>query len=793
MKKLVPIICLLALLVSGCTQEEILQNGTSASGGRTFTTAFEQNESRTYLEDGKYSYWTEDDRISLFDGSTLNQQYIFSGETGDDSGTFFTLSKPEGTGAALNTNYAVYPYSEDVKMSSKGVITVSLPSEQHYAENSYGLGDNTMVAVTENTDDTFLNFKNVGGYVKLQLYGDDVTVKSITLTGNNGEKIAGEATITALYDKAPTVSMADGATTSITLDCGEKGVKIGSTPKRATAFWMVIPPTTFDKGFTIKVKDVDGKVFTQTTDKQLAIERNVVKPMATTETKPQSVEIPYLTFTADEAQTLTMTKAVATLEYSLNGIDWEELGTKTIEFGGEKGKLRLRGKNLYGTANSKDECATIQFGNAVAVTSSGDIRTLLDYDNVETVKTNIARFCNLFYGCTPLVTAPQLPAKDLAERCYYGMFEGCTSLTQAPELPATVLAEQCYTSMFNGCNNLTTAPKLPATELANHCYAYMFQGCTALTSTPQLLATVLVNGCYKHMFYGCSNLKKITMLATNISALYCLDNWLHGISPTGTFIKAKEMTSLPSGESGIPTGWDVENFDFSSSDKKLVGMAYNRYSINEVLSTKNVATFTYDDEGRLISWGGTQYYLKEGTTLEYNHTLTWNGNKCTETTDYDDDIVVHYVFEDNMMKSSTWGTWTQTFTYNDDKQLIRVDHSDYDIEDGEVFETFQWENGKLMQGGDGVTLSYSNQTINGFNPAIFLFENDILEDVNLALTNPELVGLRINHLVSSITDYYSVWNFSYTLYDDGYIKSCTIVETRNNGDKYTEEYFFEWK
>ena len=113
---------------------------------------------------------------------------------------------------------------------------------------------------TENVEDTFLKFKNVGGFLKLQLYGKDVTVKSITLTGNNGEMIAGEATITGDYDGAPIATMADNTTTSITLNCGEKGVKIGATPKRATAFWLVVPPTTFEKGFTIKVKDVDGKV-----------------------------------------------------------------------------------------------------------------------------------------------------------------------------------------------------------------------------------------------------------------------------------------------------------------------------------------------------------------------------------------------------------------------------------------------------------------------------------------------------------------------------------------------------
>jgi len=299
MKNTLWISFLFTLLVSGCSQEEMLKHTSSDSGGRVFTTSFENDESRTYVENGLYSRWTEGDRISLFDASTLNRQYLFGGETGASSGTFFMLSKPEGTGTALNANYAVYPYSPDVKMMEEGVISVALPAEQHYAENSFGLGDNMMVAVTENTDDTFLSFKNVGGAFKLQLYGDDVTEKSITLKGNNDEKVAGKATIIATYDKAPVVTMADDATTSITLYCGEKGVKIGASAEEATAFWMVVPPTTFEKGITVIVKDADNKIFTQTTDKQLMIERNVVKPMVAVEVIPEN---PKIAFSEDEVE-----------------------------------------------------------------------------------------------------------------------------------------------------------------------------------------------------------------------------------------------------------------------------------------------------------------------------------------------------------------------------------------------------------------------------------------------------------------------------------------------------------
>ena len=81
------------------------------------------------------------------------------------------------------------------------------------------------------------------------------------MKGNNHEKIAGKATLTATYDGIPVVSMTEDATETITLDGGEKGVKMGISADEATAFWMVLPPVTFEKGITVTVRDMNGKVF----------------------------------------------------------------------------------------------------------------------------------------------------------------------------------------------------------------------------------------------------------------------------------------------------------------------------------------------------------------------------------------------------------------------------------------------------------------------------------------------------------------------------------------------------
>ena len=153
-----------------------------------------------------------------------------------------------------------------------------------------------------------------------------------------------------------------------------------------------------------------------------------------------------------------------------------------------------------------------------------------------------------------------LSSFDKLDYGFESLFENNTNLTDANELifPWDTLKNGCFSDMFRGCTSLIAPPKLPATTLANYCYQNMFRGCTSLTTAPELPATVLMENCYYSMFYGCSNLNYIKMLATDISADYCLNWWVNGVSPTGTFIKAANA-DLPIGNNGIPNGWTVQN------------------------------------------------------------------------------------------------------------------------------------------------------------------------------------------------------------------------------------------
>ena len=159
---------------------------------------------------------------------------------------------------------------------------------------------------------------------------------------------------------------------------------------------------------------------------------------------------PYVTFKAEQPQTFKMTAqygyTISGLEYSVNGGEWKKVVADTgVDFGGDKGNLRLRGTNHNGTADDSGY-STITFTKDALVACTGDIRTLLDWKNYSTVETQNARFCNLFEGRSVLTSAPELPATMLAYNCYSAMFSGCTSLTSAPTLSATTLADYCYNS-----------------------------------------------------------------------------------------------------------------------------------------------------------------------------------------------------------------------------------------------------------------------------------------------------------------------------------------------------------
>ena len=258
-------------LMIACNMTEDVENQVVSK--KLFHATIDDESTRTFVDEKIRLRWTEGDLISLFEGTTRNKQYKFLGETGDNAGDFEDITTGFGSGNDIDRYYAIYPYSSTTKLHEDGYITYTFPAEQNYAENSFGLGANPMVAVTGGLDDFDLCFRNAAGYLRLYLYGNNTTIKSIKIEGNNSEPLAGKAYITPEYGGYPTTEMDETATSTVTLNCGS-GVKIGSTAETSTPFWVVLPPTTFTEGFTLTITDTNDNEFTKSFTSNVNIQRN---------------------------------------------------------------------------------------------------------------------------------------------------------------------------------------------------------------------------------------------------------------------------------------------------------------------------------------------------------------------------------------------------------------------------------------------------------------------------------------------------------------------------------------
>lgn len=275
MKKLM-ILCAMFLLAS-CSKTAIEEVTIGATDYEFTAYAPDgQTDARTYVDEQMKLHWTKNDLITIFHGMLEPLKFGFRGETGATSGTYYNVDgifyAPD---QSAPNNVAVYPYSADHLLDENTrAVTLTMPAEQTYVENSFGLGANTMIAVTSEVNDLALYFKNVGTYLNVRLWGENQTVKTITVTATGGEALSGKAVVTPTYGGDPTCVMANtGTAPSVQLVC-EEAVTVNTTEDAPVSFWIVLPPVTMASGFNVMVENADGEKQVFTIDKSVTFKRN---------------------------------------------------------------------------------------------------------------------------------------------------------------------------------------------------------------------------------------------------------------------------------------------------------------------------------------------------------------------------------------------------------------------------------------------------------------------------------------------------------------------------------------
>lgn len=486
-QKILGLVATAGLLLAGCATDSDNNNTwlsdsnavhVSASVGSIFTRSYPTDET-------KQTSFNNGDVMGVSNnGKSLN--YTFNGSDWQpENGTDYLVWD------ASNLNFQCW-YPADGKNSfSKGYIQEDQSNATEIAKSDYMTAAVTNlteipgnrqleVALVRKTARLILNIQNFND----QYDANTTKVNHIRIAS----KASTDASESSIINIKPLQNGEGGKGTTYTalVAPGEVEGKLYFTTEESTETPLVVKTGTLEAGKSYTYNLIVGK-------NKVTIGDVTVAEWGEDKIEGGKAEYyPYVTFSAGGEQTFKMKTygnyEISGLQYSVNNGEWQDVvNDNPVTFGGDKGDLRLRGKNVNGTASSSSVYSTINFTDAdEMVACTGDIRTLLGWESYKTVDTQNAKFCHLFHDCAVLTSAPELPATQLASYCYFHMFNGCSSLEKAPDLPAETLAASCYEGMFSRCSSLVKAPELQATQLASYCYNQMFKDCTNLTSVTML-------------------------------------------------------------------------------------------------------------------------------------------------------------------------------------------------------------------------------------------------------------------------------------------------------------------
>ena len=281
-------IYLLSLLIMGiivsCQNEESLLENQQSKACMTITASLgDISDSRTTMETDGNGYkvvWSETDTLSVFVGSsTAHNKFKITKGVGETSATFVSVgefsfgSNIEGSNSFANVG--IYPYSSNTTVTKSNddyVISTTIPTNQTYAENSFGENASPMIGVSNGFN---FSFKNVASALAIPLKGTQ-TITHATLE-SSANKIAGSVKITAVANNnwIPTTDMSNGSS-KVILSCGE-GVELNEST--ATNFFFVLAPGTYTAGdLTIKFYDNAGNYYAiHYTTKDQTFTRSIAK------------------------------------------------------------------------------------------------------------------------------------------------------------------------------------------------------------------------------------------------------------------------------------------------------------------------------------------------------------------------------------------------------------------------------------------------------------------------------------------------------------------------------------
>ena len=444
--------------------------------------------SKTAIVDKTCLHFTAGDEINVFDG---DKSCVFTGDIKE--GTSATCNFSGSANPDAETYYAVYPSSASLDASK---VSGSIPTSQTAVAGTFDKNAHVMVASASGSKKEFA-FKTANAFIRIIAPRN---LKSIVMTGNNNEAIAGDFTILGYSDF--TVS---GAT--------ESSITLSGTMEKENVYYISYIPANFTDGIKLTITDEDKFQVTYTTKAFLS--------------KPNQVN----TISVQKLDNLFSSKKMSSEELSgyLESFTGEvasvflETFEKDVVVSALKDNININVKLILPESvkeiesNTFKECSNLVSIEMPGVTKIGENAfsgcSNLALTSLPSGVTMIGE--SAFSGCSNLALT-SLPS-GVTEIDNYA-FMGCEKLPLV-SLPNSV--ESIGIEAFSGCSNLALT-SLPdgIIDIGDRA----FYECTelAITSIPDKVTSIA-----DEAFFGCTSLEEIS-IPPSVQKLG--NNFLHSCS-----------------------------------------------------------------------------------------------------------------------------------------------------------------------------------------------------------------------------------------------------------------------
>ena len=252
------IIACATIMCFACTGFEEELDNIGANGVDVTITAMRESfnpNTKTIRESDGSVEWCPKDEISVFYGDGTNGGSKFTSQNTEQVAIAEFKGRLEGISAGGENFtqgkylYGVYPYSINTEFNN-GTVTMNLPSYQTATEGTFSNGLFPTIARAQSFN---LAFYNICGGIKFTVSRKDIT--SVTIKGNNGERLGGTAKIVFdEYEKPAVLDEEVESKNEITVYA-----PAGGTFEAGKEYYIVTYPATLKSGFTITFRTSDMK------------------------------------------------------------------------------------------------------------------------------------------------------------------------------------------------------------------------------------------------------------------------------------------------------------------------------------------------------------------------------------------------------------------------------------------------------------------------------------------------------------------------------------------------------